>query len=54
MKAFVLEHKRTFALVFGISLPATILAGGSMLVFYLAFIASLSVALWWESRRGAL
>jgi hypothetical protein len=54
MKSFVLEHKPTFALVFGVSLPATLLSGGSMLVFYLAFIASLSVAFWWENRRGAL
>jgi len=54
MKSFVREHGRTFVLMFAFTLAATVLTGGSMLVLYLAFVASLSVGLWWEIRRGAL
>ncbi|HEX7278539.1 MAG TPA: hypothetical protein VF255_02840 [Solirubrobacterales bacterium] len=54
MKSFVREHGKTFALVFAFTLVATVLTGGSMVVFYLASLASLSVGLWWEIRRGAL
>lgn len=34
------------------TLVITSLAGGSETVFYLAFVLSLAIGLWWEERKG--
>jgi hypothetical protein len=54
MKSFVREHGRAIAVMVVVSYAASVLAGGSIVVLYVASITCLAIWLWREARRGKL